>query len=87
MQRFICSSLEDMRKCCKTQNYSYLPGLVDEAMAYSFNMLKTFLEEDKSDAWGCLICRPNNLKEAEKLLKSFKKEKGEWNDKKPTEEA
>jgi len=50
MQRFICSALEDMRVCIKTQYYSYMPGLIDEALAHSFNMLRTFLEEDDDES-------------------------------------
>jgi hypothetical protein len=29
--RLVCSVLEEMRSCAKTGNYSYLPGLIEEA--------------------------------------------------------
>ncbi len=29
--RLVCSVLEEMRACIKTANYSYLPGLIEEA--------------------------------------------------------
>ena len=29
--RWICNILEGMRTCIKTANYSYLPGLIEEA--------------------------------------------------------
>ena len=29
--RTLCDILEDMRKCHKTRNFSYLPGLIEEA--------------------------------------------------------
>jgi polyhydroxyalkanoate synthesis regulator phasin len=29
--RYVCSVLEEMRKCHEVRNYSYLPGLIEEA--------------------------------------------------------
>ena len=31
--RFICSVLEEMRQCYETRNFSYLPGLIEEAQS------------------------------------------------------
>jgi len=36
--RMICSVLDEMRTCSKTQNFSYLPGLVEEAQLYADRM-------------------------------------------------
>lgn len=30
INRTVCDVLEDMRKCCKTSNFSALPGLIEE---------------------------------------------------------
>lgn len=36
--RTMCSILEDMRKCCKTRNFSYLRGLIEEAQSRAWRM-------------------------------------------------
>ena len=36
--RTLCEVLEEMRKCTKTQNYSYLPGLIEEAQTMASRM-------------------------------------------------
>ena len=41
--RLICSILDDMRDCHKTRNYSYLPGLIEEAQ-YRANRMEDRLE-------------------------------------------
>lgn len=45
--RTICSVLEAMRKCHETRNYSYLPGLIEEAQNLA-NRMEAALY-DKSD--------------------------------------
>ena len=42
--RLICSILDDMRECHKTQNYSYLLGLIEEAQ-YRANRMEDRLEQ------------------------------------------
>ena len=36
--RAICSVLQEMRECAKTSNYSYLPGLIEEAQSLANRM-------------------------------------------------
>ena len=36
--RTICSVLQEMRECAKTSNYSYLPGLIEEAQSLANRM-------------------------------------------------
>jgi len=36
--RYICDVLEAMRACHKTRNYSYLPGLIEEAQHHANKM-------------------------------------------------
>ena len=45
--RTICDVLEGMRKCCETKNFSYLPGLVEEAQVMSDRMESAL--SDKKD--------------------------------------
>jgi hypothetical protein len=37
--RTVCDMLEEMRKCAETGNYSYLPGLIEEALEASVRMI------------------------------------------------
>jgi hypothetical protein len=41
--RYMCSILEDMRKCYKTRNFSYLKSLIEEAQ-YRANRMEDRLE-------------------------------------------
>jgi hypothetical protein len=59
--RVICSVFDEMRKCCETKNFSYLPGLIEEAQCLA-NRMEAALY-DQSD-----------LKFAEKKLSELKKE-------------
>ena len=36
--RYICDVLEAMRKCYETRNFSYLPGLIEEAQLLADRM-------------------------------------------------
>ena len=38
MNRTLCDVLEAMRKCYETRNFSYLPGLIEEAQLYGDRM-------------------------------------------------
>ena len=38
MNRTLCDVLEEMRKCYETRNFSYLPGLIEEAQTYGNRM-------------------------------------------------
>ena len=36
--RTLCSVLDEMRKCCETGNYSYMPGLIEESQTLGNRM-------------------------------------------------
>ena len=36
--RYLCEVLDEMRKCFKTCNFSYLPGLIEEAQTLANRM-------------------------------------------------
>lgn len=44
--RTLCDVLEEMRQCSKTGNYSYLPGLIEEAQTLG-NRMEARLWEQK----------------------------------------
>ena len=46
LNRTICDVLEEMRRCTKTGNYSYLPGLVEEMQSMA-NRMEAGLEDVK----------------------------------------
>lgn len=57
--RYICAVLDEMRDCCKTGNYSYLPGLVEEAQSMA-NRMEAKLWEIKD--WERMRKRYKNMK-------------------------
>ena len=46
LNRTMCDVLAEMRKCCETGNYSYLPGLVEEVQSMG-NKMEAKLEDVK----------------------------------------
>lgn len=60
--RYLCDVLEEMRKAHETTNFSYLPGLIEEAQ-HMGNRMEAALE-DKDD-----------LKRYERKVSELKKEK------------
>ena len=38
LNRSLCDVLQEMRDCHKTRNYSYLPGLIEEAQSMGSRM-------------------------------------------------
>ena len=38
LNRTMCQALEEMRKCHKTHNYSYMPGLIEEIQSMGNRM-------------------------------------------------
>ena len=69
VNRTLCEALEEMRMCCKTGNYSYLPGLIEEAQSMGNRM------EGKLQDVHELEYIHKNIKKAERKLKDVK-EKG-----------
>jgi len=43
--RFLCNIFEDMRACIKVMNFSYLPGLIEEAQ-YRANRMETIIDRN-----------------------------------------
>jgi len=62
--RTVCDVLEEMRKCHKTRNYSYMPGLVEEVQSLTNRMEASLW--DKGD-----------YTRLTKLISTLKKEKKE----------
>lgn len=66
--RFICSVFDEMRECCKTGNYSYLPGLIEEAQTMA-NRMENALSQQKGikevdEAWHKAKAKNKFLNEA-----------------------
>ena len=61
VNRTLCDVLNEMRKACKTANYSYLPGLIEEAQSMG-NRMEAALFDQK------------DIQSAHKYLKKLKKE-------------
>ena len=64
--RTICVCLEDMRSCLKTNNFSYLPGLIEE-IQYRANRMENALEI--VSGWDGV---PDKIEERDKLKKEIK---------------
>lgn len=59
--RTLCAVLDEMRKCCETGNYSYLPGLIEEVQSLGNRMEAALHDQD-------------DLYRANKHLKKLKEE-------------
>lgn len=68
--RTICSVLEEMRNCCKTSNFSYLPGLIEECQSLA-NRMESALWDQKDIKY--YREEKKELKEEIKKLKAKKK--------------
>ncbi len=71
--RYLCDILSDMRGCEKTHNYSYLPGLIEEAQ-YRANRMEDRLSRVKDVAR--FESRRNELKAEIDELKKTKTDLG-----------
>jgi polyhydroxyalkanoate synthesis regulator phasin len=71
--RTICAVLDEIRDCYKTRNFSYLPGLIEEAQSMS-NRMESALWDQK-DAKR-LREEVKELRQEVKDLKSAKKALG-----------
>ena len=65
INRTLCEALEEMRACVKTGNYSYLPGLIEEAQSMGRRMEASL--EDTNDLESTARQRKASMKEQEKL--------------------
>ena len=72
--RTLCDVLEEVRKCIKTQNYSYLPGLVEEIQSLG-NRMEAALE-DAND----LEHNKEQLRELKKEIKELETKKKDLED-------
>lgn len=67
--RTICSIIEEIRKCHKTRNYSYLPGLLEEVQSAA-NRMEAALWDQKD-----LERLRSDRKELQNEIKQLKEEK------------
>jgi hypothetical protein len=49
--RYICTVLEEMRKCYKTRNFSYLLGLIEEVQGMGERMEAALAEKADYQIW------------------------------------
>lgn len=68
LDRTMCSVLEEMRACCRTGNYSYLPSLIEEAQSYA-NRMESALYKNSDWKWS--------KKEKKKIDKQIKRKRKE----------
>lgn len=47
VNRTMCDMLEEVRQCCKTGNYSYLPGLIEEIQSAGNRMEAALWDQKK----------------------------------------
>ena len=66
--RLLCAVLDEMRDCVKTTNFSYLPGLIEEAQSLA-NRMEAHLYEIK------------DFNRLHKDIKALKKKKKKLEDK------
>lgn len=70
LNRVLCDVLHEMRECTKTGNYSYLPGLIEEAQSMANRMeskLGLVKDIEKVDQrWHDLKAKEKELKKGEK---------------------
>lgn len=80
LNRTLCAVLDEMRKACKTSNYSYLPGLIEEAQSMG-NKMEAALHDNKEakdarktikEAKTQLIALKAEIKALEDLKKMIK---------------
>ena len=69
--RLLCDVLGEMRDCVKTTNFSYLPGLIEEAQSLGSRM-ESHLYDIKD--FNCLL---DDIKALEKKKKKLKEELSE----------
>lgn len=72
--RYLCDILEDMRKCYKTRNFSYLPGLIEE-LQYRANRMENSLE--KLSGYGGLRQLEQNRITTKERIAELEKERSE----------
>ena len=76
--RYLCSVLEEMRTCCKTLNFSYLKGLIEEAQVLGERMEAALGEKGDLERWHEKV--KEEKEEYKKLLaesNKLRKAKGE----------
>lgn len=68
LNRYLCDVLDDMRKCIKTNNYSYLASLIEECQVLG-NRMESALRDQKD-----LDTLHGKIRDAKQELKSLKDE-------------
>jgi len=70
LNRTLCDVLKEMRNCVKTNNFSYLAGLIEEAQSMG-NKMEAALADQSSATRAREV-----IKEAKKELRELKSEMG-----------
>ena len=79
IHRYICDVFSEMRECVKTGNYSYLPGLIEEAQSMG-NRMESALGDSKdipemTKQWHKY---KKKIKKAKKKLAKLEKKLEDW---------
>ena len=69
--RYVCDVLDEMRKCHKTHNYSYLPALIEEAQTLVNRMESALGEKSDLESWHAKA--KEEKQEYKRLLKKTNK--------------
>lgn len=76
--RYVCDVLDELRKCYKTRNFSYLPGLIEEIQTLVNRMESALQEKSDYEHWHKKV--KEEKEEYKRLLKEsnkLRKKKGE----------
>jgi hypothetical protein len=83
--RTLCGILSNMRKLHETHNYSYLPGLIEEAQ-YRAERMENALEVYGNE-WGGLTTMEEQRTKLKKEIKQLTKERDNLKDEIPSKEG
>ena len=77
--RTICDVLEELRQCYKTRNFSYMPGLIEEAQSMANRMEAALWDQNDFKSRKELVktvekaLESKDEEEIKEALKSFKR--------------
>lgn len=84
LNRTLCDVLEEMRKCCITSNYSYLPGLIEEAQSMGNRMEAGLGEKRDLAQWRKEWAEGrNDIKQLREEIRTLEEQKQALADKGP----
>ncbi len=80
--RSLCCVLDDMRSCHKTRNFSYLPGLIEEAQ-YRANRMENAIE--KIGGWEGVRSQEKQRIKLKKEIKDLEEKRDKLKEQVPEE--